>query len=144
MAAYNKFNVFTRDLALGVHNLSTHVFKIRLTTATPSATMDKIACITTIATGNGWSTDLALTIAEATQAGGAAGSTYELTFSDATIEASGGAIAAFRYAVLYNSNDATGHLVGWWDYGTVVNLASGEKIVLDFDSTTKVIKVSST
>ena len=141
MASFNKFGVFARDMALGVHNLSTHAFKIRLTNAAPGATMDKISCITTIATGNGWSTDLALTIANATLP--TDGSTYLLAFSDATVEAAGGAIAEFRYAVLYNSNDATGHLMGYWDYGTAVNLAAGEKLVIDFDGTAAV-KVATT
>lgn len=140
MAAFNKFNVFTRDLALGVHNLSTHAFKIRITNSAPNAANAAIADITTVATGGGWTTDAALTIAEATLSG----STYELTFADATIECVGATMADFQYVVLYNSNDATGHLIGWWDYGTVVSLGVGEKLVLDFDSTSKVIKVSST
>ena len=139
MATLNKFNCFARDLSLGVHNLSTHAFKIRLTNAAPSATMDKISCITTIATGNGWATDAALTIADAT----ASVATYALFFADVTIEASAGtSMADFRYVVIYNSNDATGHLVGWYDYGTVVALASGEKFVVDFDSTNGCIRVA--
>ncbi len=139
MAALNKFNCFARDLCLGVHNLSTHVFKIRLTNAAPSATMDKVSCITTIATGNGWSTDVALTIADAT----ASVATYALFFSDVTIEAAAAsAMDNFRYVVIYNSNDATNHLVGWYDYGTVVALASGEKFVVDFDSTNGCIRIA--
>ena len=102
--------------------------------------MDVIACIATIATGNGWSTDVALSIANATLSG----STYHLTFTDTTIEASGGAIGTFRYVVLYNDTPAApaDPLIGWWDYGTAVNLADGEKLTIDFDGTA-VIKVSS-
>jgi hypothetical protein len=137
MAALNKFNCFARDLSMGVHNLSTHVFKIRVSTATPTATMDKISCITTIATGDGWTTDVALTIADAT----ASVATYALFFSDVTIEAAT-AVPDFRYVVIYNSNDATGHLVGWYDYGTVVSLGAGEKFVVDFDSTNGCIRVA--
>jgi hypothetical protein len=139
MAVFNKFNCFARDLSMAKHDLSTHVFKLRVSTAAPTATMDKIACITTIATGNGWSTDVSLTIADAT----ASVATYALFFSDVTIEAAAAsAMASFRYVVIYNSNDATGHLVGWYDYGTDVNLASGEKFVVDFDSTNGVIRVA--
>ena len=140
MASFNKYNVFSRDLALGVHNLSTHAFKVRITNTAPNATHDTISDVVTVATGGGWSTDMALSIAEATLSG----STYELTFADATIECAAATMAEFRYIVLYNSNDATGHLIGWWDYGTAVNLGIGEKLVLDFDSTSKVIKISST
>lgn len=140
MAAFNKFNCFARDLAKGVHNLSTHVFKIRLTNTAPGATMDKISCITTIATGNGWATDVALAIADAT----ATVATYALFFTDVTIDNSAGSdpCATFRYVVIYNSNDATNHLVGWYDYGTAVVLSSGEKFVIDFDSTNGCIRVA--
>lgn len=139
MAAFTKFNCFARDLSMGIHNLSTHAFKLRLTNTAPGATMDKVSCITTIATGNGWATDVALTIADAT----ASVATYAVFFADVTIEASASnPMAAFRYAVIYNSNDATNHLVGYYDYGTVVNLASGEKFVIDFDSTNGCIRVA--
>lgn len=138
MATFNKFDCFARDLAMGVHNLSTHAFKLRLTNAAPGATMDKISCITTIATGHGWSTDVALTIADAT----ATGSSYALFFSDVTVEAGASTIADFRYAVIYNSADATGHLMGYYDYGTVVTLNPAEKFVVDFDSTNGVIRVA--
>lgn len=140
MASMNFFDCFYSDLAKGIHNLSTHEFKFRLTSAAPVATMDKISCITTIATGNGWTTDQALTIADAT----ATGSTFRLTFSDATVEAAGGSIGDFQYVVIYNSNDATGHLVGWYDYGSSVTLADGEKLTIDFaDGDTGVITVTS-
>lgn len=139
MATFNKFNCFARDLSKGVHNLSTDVFKLRITNVAPTATMDKISCITTVATGNGWSTDVTLAIADAT----ASVATYALFFTDVTIEASAGtSMADFRYVVIYNSKDATNHLVGWYDYGTVVALASGEKFVVDFDSTLGVIRVA--
>lgn len=145
MSAFNKFNCFARDLAMGVHDLSTDAFKIRLTNAAPTATMDVISCITTIATGNGWSTDVSLTIADAS----ASGSSYAVYFSDVTIEASAGtSMADFRYVVIYNDTPATpgdwvtDPLVGWYDYGTVVALASGEKFVVDFDSTQGCIRVA--
>ena len=141
MAEFNQFDVFVRDLAMARHNLTTDAFKIRLTNAAPSATMDVIACITTIATGNGYSTDIALAIATAALSG----STFELAFTDTTVEAStAGAIAAFQYAVLYNSESTAGGLIGWWNYGTAINLAAEEKVVLDFDSTNNTIKISST
>lgn len=146
MAAFNKFNCFARDLAKGVHDLSTDTFKIRLTNAAPGATMDLISCITTIATGNGWATDVALAIADAT----ATVATYAVFFTDVTIDNSAGAdpCATFRYVVVYNDTPATpgdyvtDPLVGWYDYGTAVVLSSGEKFVIDFDSTQGCIRVA--
>ena len=144
MVAFNKFDNFAEDLAMAQHDLSTDAFTFVLTNTQPVATMDVLACITTIATGTGWSTDVALVIGDAA----ATGSTYRLTFDDATIEAAGGAIAAFQFVVIYNDTPATpGHnrtdpLLGWYDYGSSVVLASGEKLVIDFkDSDTGVITV---
>ena len=145
MATFNKFNCFARDLSMGVHDLSTDTFKLRVSTAAPTATMNVISCITTIATGNGWTTDVSLAIADAT----ASGSSYALFFTDVTIEASPtSAMGSFRYVVIYNDTPVTpgdwvtDPLVGWYDYGTDVNLASGEKFVVDFDSTNGVIRVA--
>lgn len=144
MAAFNKFDVFARDVAMGVHDLSADTLKYRLSNAAPAATMDVISCITTIATGNGWSTDVSLTIATAE----ASGSTFHMDITDSTVEASGGAIGAFRYVVIYNDTPATptdyvtDPLIGYYDYGTVVNLSDGEKLVIDFDETSGVIRIA--
>jgi hypothetical protein len=44
-----------------------------------------------------------------------------------------GAVATFRYVVLYNSTAASGNLIAWWDYGADVTLANTETFNIDFD-----------
>jgi hypothetical protein len=38
-----------------------------------------------------------------------------------------------RYAVLYNDTSASDNLIGFWDYGSSITLASGDSLVVDFD-----------
>jgi hypothetical protein len=56
--------------------------------------------------------------------------------------ASGGAIAQFRYAVLYNSTAASGNLIGWWDYGAEVNLTNGNTFTVALDQTNGVFTLA--
>lgn len=129
MPAFNKFNDFALQLGKAVHNFSTHSFKVALTNVAPVATDTVLANITQIAAGNGYA------------AGGFAVPNVGIVGSGAdaiidgdkvTITAAGGSMAAFRYAVLYNDTAASpaDALVGWWDYGSSITLATGES--LDF------------
>lgn len=52
----------------------------------------------------------------------------------------GGAIAQWRYAVLYNSTAAL--LIGWWDAGSEINLASGATETVAFDATNGVLQIA--
>lgn len=59
-----------------------------------------------------------------------------------TFTASGGSIATFRYVVLYNDTATNDELIGWWDYGSAVTLASGETFTVDFDAATGVLTIA--
>ena len=139
MASFNKFNAFVADLANKVHNLGADTLKIMLTDTAPAATNTIKSNITEIAAGNGYAAGgTAVTITASSQASG----TYKLVGNSVTYTASGGSIAQFRYAVLYNSTPANGNLIGFWDYGSEVNVTNGNSFQVQLDQTNGILQLS--
>lgn len=139
MAAFNKFNQFTDDLAKGVHNLATGALKVMLTNAAPAATNTVKANLTEIGAGNGYAAGGSATTGSLSNAGGV----EKLICTDVTITASGGSIGPFRYAVLYNDTPTApaDPLIAWWDYGSSLTLNVGESILIDFDGSAGVLTI---
>lgn len=140
MAAFNKFNQFVEDLAKGVHNLSTGAITVALSNASnaPSASLDAVlADITTVSTAN--LDDVTPTITSCTETSG----TLKLILADLTMTASG-SVGPFRYVILYNDTPTSpaDPLIGWYDYGSEITLASGETLTLDFDGTNGVLSLT--
>lgn len=137
MATYNKFNLFTQDLADGVHNFATgtsQVYKVMLTNTAPVATNHLYGDISSneLANGSGYTTGGATTtMTDSTSSG-----TEKVLASDVTWTASG-SMGPFRYAVVYNTTPTTPlkPLIAWYDYGSSVTLASGDTFTVDFDGT---------
>jgi hypothetical protein len=129
MAIYNKFNQFVQDLAEKVHNLSTDQLEVYLSNATPDPAADLVKTdLAEIATGSGY------TGPQDTQNTGAeAAGTYTLTGTKVVITATG-AMAAFRYVVLFNTTPATDPLIGFWDYGSSLSLQNGETFSIKFNN----------
>ncbi len=130
-ATFNKFEAFTEHLAEKVHNLDTDTLKCYLSNATPSASADAVfADLAEIAAGNGYTAGGADTQNATSRTAG----TTSITGVDIVWTASGGAIAQFRYVVLYNDTPTSpaDPLIGWWDYGSAVDLATGESFTVDF------------
>lgn len=141
MAAYTKFNQFVEDLAHKVHNLGSDTLKVMLTLTAPVATNSVKGDLTEISAGNGYTAGgTAVSISASAQADG----TYKLTLADVVFTASGGAIADFRYSVLYNDTPSSpaDPLIGFWDYGSTVSLANGESLTVDFDATNGVLQLA--
>jgi len=137
MATFNKFNAFVEAVAEKVHNLGTDTLKVMLTNTLPTAANAIKTDITEISAGNGYTAGG--NTAAQTSSSQTSG-TYTLVLADpASFTASGGSIATFRYAVLYNDTAASKNLIGWWDYGSAVTLASGDSFTVDFDPTTGVL-----
>lgn len=128
MAAFNKFNVFTQNVVTAAENFSTAVYKVMLTDTAPVATNTVKSNITEIAAGNGYTAGGATTTITLANATG----TETVSASSVTFTASGGAIAQWRYAVVYNST--TNALIGWYDNGAEVNLTSGSAETITFAS----------
>jgi hypothetical protein len=138
VAAFNKFQQFSEDAYEKVHNLGSDALKVLLTLTAPAATNSVKADLTEIAAGNGYSAGgLAVAVTSSAQTSG----TYKLVGSDVTFTASGGPIANFRYAVLWNDTPTApaDPLIGWYDYGSTVTLAVGESLLVDFDGTNGIL-----
>lgn len=135
MSAFNKFNSFVEAVAEKKHNLGADTLKVVLTNSAPGAANTQLSDITQIANGNGYTTGgTAATISSSAQTSG----TYKLVLADVVFTATG-AVGPFRYAVLYNDTAANDELIGWWDYGSAVTLASGETFTVDFDATNGIL-----
>lgn len=139
MATFNKFNSFVEAMAEKKHDLGADVLKVALTNTAPNATDTQLSNITQISAGNGYTTGGSTS----TQSSSAQSSgTYKLVLGDVVFTASGGAMAQFRYAVLYNDTATNNELIGYWDYGSAVDLASGETFTWDADPTNGVIQLT--
>ena len=139
MASFNKFNCFVADVSNKVHNLGSDSLKIMLTNTLPVATNAVKADITEISAVNGYiAGGTAIGSVTSTQTSG----TYKLVpAGDVTFTASGGNIATFRYAVIYNSTPASGNLICWADYGQSISPASGESFVVDLDNVNGILQL---
>lgn len=138
MATFTKFQSFVEAVAEKVHNLGADTLKVVLTNTAPVNTNTVIANITQVANGNGYTTGGAtVTTSSSAQSAG----TYKLVLADVVFTATG-AVGPFRYAVLYNSTAASGELIGWWDYGSSITLATGETFTIDFDATNGVLHIA--
>lgn len=141
MVAYNKFNAFVEYLAEQAFNLGSDSLKVMLVNSAPSASNSVKADLTEISAGNGYTAGgNAVTTSSSAQTAG----TYKLVLADSSFTASGGSIGPFRYVVLYDDTPTSpaDPLIGYWDYGSSITLASGETFTTDFDATTGVLTIA--
>jgi len=141
MASYNKFQVAAENLPEGVHNLGADTLKVMLCLTAPVATNTVKANLTEIAAGNGYTAGGATpSITSSAHTTG----TYKLVLADVSWTASGGAIADFRYAVLYNDTPTSpaDPVIAWWDYGSTVTVADGEVFSWDADPTNGILTLA--
>lgn len=140
MASFNKYNAFTENLAEKVFNLGSDTLKVALTNTAPVAT-DTVWNTTVYpapAAANGYTGGgNTPSITSSTQTSGV----YKLVLADTVFTATAGGIGPFRYVIFYDST-ASAALIGWWDYGSSITLASGETFTVDFDATTGVLTLT--
>lgn len=137
MVTYNKHNVFVEDMWNKVHDLfgspPGDSLKIMLSNVAPVATNSIKTDITEISAGNGYTAGgTALTSPTGTRATG----TVTLAADQLVFTASGGAMATFRYYVLYNDSPSSplDPLISNWDHGSAVTLNSGDTFTIKFSN----------
>jgi len=133
MATYTKFNQTVEDWLEGVYIASTDQFTVALTAAAnaPVATNSVLADLTEVSYTNLSTRNL--TTSTSSQTSG----TFTQLFADLVLTASG-AVATFRYVVIYNNTPTSpaDPLLAFYDYGSDLTLASGETLTLDFTTST--------
>jgi hypothetical protein len=144
VASFNKFNQFVADVASGVHQLQTgtaQVFKVMLTNTAPTAANAVKADITEISAGNGYT---AGGVSVGTITGSQTSGTFKFVGGTDPVVTASGAVGPFRYVVLYNdtATSPAKPLIGWWDYGSAVTLASGETFTVDLDQTNGILTIA--
>ena len=98
-----------------------------LSNATPSASADDVkGDLAEITNQNGYTApvDIQNTYSEATGTG-------TMVAVDVVVTASG-TVGPFQYVPIYDDTHASDILMGWYDYGSALTLASGETFTLDF------------
>jgi hypothetical protein len=135
MAAFTKFHAFVEHLAEKAHNLGSDQLTVALSTTAPSTSNSILANITESSYTNLTSRNVSTSTSAQTSG------TYKLVCNDLVLSASG-SVAAFRYVVLYNNTATNDELIGYWDYGSDVTLASTETFTIDFDQTNGVLTIA--
>lgn len=124
-ASFTKFNSFIEGAFETQFNFATDTFRVILSNTAPNAaTMSVKADIVEVANGNGYTTNgQAVPIVASSQTSG----TYTVTVNTTlTWTGSGAGFGPFRYAYMFDDTNATDRLVGAWDYGSAITVASGE------------------
>lgn len=135
MATFTKFQPFVEAVAEKKHNLGSDQLVIALTNSAPSAANAVLADITQISYTNLSSRNV--TTSSSAQTSG----TYKLTLADLVLTASG-AVATFRYVVLYNDTATNDDLIGYYDYGSSITMANGETFTVDFDASSGALTIA--
>lgn len=137
MATFVKYQQFVDDLAGKVHDLigtagsGADTLKVMLSNAAPNVATHAVrADVTELSTANGYTSGGS----SVTNVGSESSGTVTVTGTDVVFTASGGSIGPFRYVILYNDTPTSpaDPLIGYWDYGSSISLASGETLTVDF------------
>lgn len=132
MATFTLFDEFIFSLGGSDIDLDSDTFKAVLSNVAPNAQNNTVlADITQIANGNGYTTG-GVTLAGVTWAETGAGTgIWQWTANDFSWTASGGAIAQFRYVIIYDDTSASDKLIGYLDYGAAVDITITNSFTVD-------------
>jgi len=138
MATYNKIADFVEHVNEGVHNMASNQLVVALSNTAPASetgtlpTADGggvLANVTEVAYTNLSTRNI--TLSTSSQTGG----TYSLVLNDLTLSATG-TVAQFRYIYVYNDTPTSpaDPLICYFDYGSALDLTSGESLTIDWQS----------
>jgi len=134
MATLVKIDSFVENLAEKLIDLSGAGLTVALTNTAHTASWDELADLTQISYA-GISTRV-ITVTTSAQTTG----TYKLVLADLTLTITG-TIPAFRYVYVYDDLSTGDKLCWYYDYGSTVNLVSGDTFLIDFDPTTGAVQL---
>ena len=134
MATFTKFQPFVANLANGLHNLGSNQLVVALSATAPTNTWSTLSQVTEISYTNLSSRNITTT--SCTQTSG----TLKLILADLVLTASG-AVATFRYIVIYDTTSASDNLICYYDYGSNVTLAASDTFTCDFSASTGVLQL---
>jgi len=141
MATFTKFQPFVEKLAEKTFNLQSDTIRIALTNTAPVNTQSVFDSGTNHpppASANGYTAGgNTLTVSSSAQSSG----TYKMVVADSVFTASGGNLGPFRYVVIYDDTAAGDELIGYFDYGSSITLASGETFTFDADATAGLLTI---
>lgn len=139
MATFTKFNSFVEAVAEKAHNLGSDQLKVALTNTAPVAANAVYTDLTSpiAATNLSGATPFNITTSSSAQTDG----TYKLVLADLTLTATG-SVGPFRYVVIYNDTATNDELIGFYDYGSSITLASGDTFTIDFDATNGLLQLA--
>lgn len=135
MATYTKIDSFVENLAKKLIDLSGAGLTVALTNTAHTSTWDELADLTQISYTN--CSSRVITVSSATQTSG----TFKLVLADLTLTASG-TVGPFRYVYIYDDSSTGDKLIGYYDYGSSITLASGDTFVINFDGTSGALTIT--
>lgn len=133
--ALTKINSFVECLAEGNINLGGAGLTIALTNTPHNALWDELGDLTQVSYVN--CSSRVITVTSSAQTGG----TYKLTLTDLVLTASG-AVGPFQYVYIYDDASTGDKLIGYYDYGSAVTLASGDTFTINFDDANGVLTIA--
>lgn len=135
MATYNKINSFVAEIANKVFNLGSDQLAVALTNTAHTSTWYKLSDLTQVSYTNLSSRNITTTSSSQTSG------TYKLILADLVLSASG-AVGPFQYIYIYDDTASNKELIGYYDYGSAVTLASGDTFTIDFDNVAGFIQIA--
>ena len=120
---FYKVDAFIDELTKAGHNLQTASYRVALTNTAPTAANG-------YPSGGGTPT----ITSQVTTSG-----QFKLVLVDFDFIATAGGIGPFQYVILYISS--TAKIVGYYNYGSALTLAVGEKLTVDFDGSNGVFTI---